>query len=169
MEKKQDHIRQALRYQELLKQAKNLSQPPPQGWGRTVVSGNTIITPPSNISPLKESMNQEAINVQSQPKQIKPDLSFPQFNSPQTSIEEYSSRPNSKKEEWIGEYHIDDLQKQYDELKSNFTDKELNTMVGDKYNPMNKFLMETGNPKDKKYAEDAKFLGTAIEFGRAKE
>lgn len=168
MEKKQDHIRQALRYQELLKQAKNLSQSPPEGWGRTVVSGNTIITPPSNISPLKESMNQEAINVQSQQKQIKPDLSFPQFSSPQTSIEGYIPQEISQAIDVFTEgYNDEDLKKQYYELVANYTDKELDEMVADKHNPMNKLLMQTGNPKDKKYAESSDFLGTAIEFGRS--
>jgi len=139
----------------------------PEGWGRSVVGGVEIITPPSQKAEANPLTKEEIINDMSsdyreemnrEEASYVPDLS-------------HSFEPDSRG--YIGDYHIDDLKKQYLQLESpDDTDEnllannqlinDLNALNAGKYrSKVNKNGVVT--PEE---AESVRFLGNALKYGR---
>jgi hypothetical protein len=145
----------------------------PEGYGRSVVGGREIITAPSQKAELNpEGPNNPGSldNVNSIRERILDEMSRESIGYiPDLS---QSFQPDSRG--IVGDYHADDLMKQYEELRANSTPEEMDAMVSDMD------MLNSGTYKSKflkggrKYSPDeeeeaVRMLGSSIKYGRANE
>jgi hypothetical protein len=143
--------------------------PLPEGYGRSVVGGREIVTAPSQkaeANPLHSLQSNAQLRDQANDEIARDSVGYvPDLSQ--------SFEPDSRG--FIGDYHQDDLSKQYEELMANNTAEDMDQILFDEeaYNEgLNlpyKMDKETGRASeivDDREIEDARFLGNSIRYGR---
>jgi hypothetical protein len=160
-------------YNKLKRSAKVKSLVPlPEGYGRSVVGGRELITRPSQKAEARPKDAADAGEIYSQmSEQANDEVSRDSIGYvPDLS---QSFEPDSRG--FIGDYHKDDLKKQYEELMANNTAEDMDQILFDEeaYNEgLNlpyKMDKETGRASDELSSEEiegTRYLGNAIRYGR---
>ena len=142
-------------------------KPLPEGYARSVVGGVEVVTKPTVMSvPNKLSfMDNHAQDIEQGMEETArdyigyvPDLS-------------QSFEPDSSG--FIGDYHVNDLMEQYEELKANSTPEEMDSMVSDmdllNSGEFRSKFLKNGKEYAQGEEEDAiRMLGTSIKYGRGR-
>ncbi len=152
-------------------QVKSLA-PLPDGYGRSVVGGRELITAPSQkavANPLAPSNPQSIDYEDSMRQQMMEESSRDSLGYVPDLAQSFE--PDSRG--LIGDYHADDLMKQYEELRANSTPEEMDAMVTDMdmVNDgtfVSKFLKNGSKYSPEEEEEAVRMLGTSIRYGRGK-
>jgi len=142
----------------------------PEGYGRSVVGGREVVTAPSQkavANPLAPS-NSDSIDYEDSVRQQMSEESARDTIGYVPDLSQ-SFEPDSRGV--IGDYHQDDLKKQYEELKANSTQEEMDSMVTD-MDMLNmgtyksKFLQDGRKYSPGEEEEAVRMLGSSIRYGR---
>lgn len=144
----------------------------PDGYGRSVVGGREIITAPSKKAELNPDgpNNIESLDaVKNMHEQMMEDLSRDTIGY----VPDLSQSFERDSKGIIGDYHADDLAKQYEELKANSTPEEMDAMVNDMDMVNNGTYVSKFLKNGRKYSpgeeeEAVRMLGSAIRYGRGR-
>lgn len=137
----------------------------PEGWGYSKVGNQEIWTAPSQkaqpSTQTVQSSKQDQVEDSEGIQQSLSNLTNPQEKGRVSDQEFANMMPYPDASGWVGEYHKDDLMKQWESLRAKYDQDELDDIVMDMYEVMNGKSLG-GSQED----EGAKFLGRAIQYGR---
>jgi hypothetical protein len=136
----------------------------PDGYGRSVVGGKEIITAPSKMehSEIGESSEPDNDSDDMKRQQLMDEASNEIDRETTGYVPDLSQSFEPDSRGYIGDYHKDDLQKQWEELSVNNTEDELDRMV--------RYLdaLDRGEKSGRSERDDeaTRYLGSAVKYGR---